>query len=154
MILDADLTMPPEELPKFLEALLRGKGELVNGSRLIYGIEQHAMRPLNFIANHGFALLFTWLLGQRITDTLCGTKVLFKKDYQDIVHNRSYFGDLDPFGDFDLLFWAAKLNRKIIDMPVRYKRRSYGTSQISRFRGGFMLLMMSMVAFKKFKLKK
>lgn len=154
MILDADLTMPPEELPKFLEALLRGKGELINGSRLIYGMEQQAMRPLNFIANHGFSFLFTWLLGQRITDTLCGTKVLFKKDYQDIVRNRSYFGDFDPFGDFDLLFGAAKLNRKIVDMPVHYKSRSYGTSQISRFRGGFMLLMMSMVAFKKFKLRK
>ncbi|MCL4229392.1 glycosyltransferase [Candidatus Dependentiae bacterium] len=154
MILDADLTMPPEELPKFLEALLRGKGELINGSRLIYGMEQQAMRPLNFLVNHGFSLLFTWLLGQRITDTLCGTKVLFKKDYQDIVCNRSYFGEFDPFGDFDLLFGAAKLNRKIVDMPVHYKSRSYGTSQISRFRGGFMLLMMSLVAFKKFKLHK
>lgn len=152
MILDADLTVPPEELPKFLDALLRGKGELINGSRMIYGMEQKAMRFLNLLANHGFSLLFTWLLGQRVKDTLCGTKVLFKKDYQAIVENRSYFGDFDPYGDFDLLFGAAKLNLKIVDMPVHYKSRVYGTSQISRFHGGFLLLMMSLVAFKKFKM--
>jgi glycosyltransferase involved in cell wall biosynthesis len=152
MILDADLTVPPEELPKFLDALLRGKGELINGSRMIYGMEQRAMRFLNLLANHGFSLLFTWLLGQRVKDTLCGTKVLFKKDYQAIVENRAYFGDFDPYGDFDLLFGAAKLNLKIVDMPVHYKSRVYGTSQISRFHGGFLLLMMSLVAFKKFKM--
>lgn len=153
MILDADLTVPPEELPKFLNALIQGKGELINGSRLIYGMEQQAMRFLNLLANYGFSLLFTWLLGQRIKDTLCGTKVLFKKDYQVIEANRLYFGDFDPYGDFDLLFGAAKLNLKIVDMPVHYKNRAYGTSQISRFRGGFLLLMMSLIAFKKCKMR-
>ena len=153
MILDADLTMPPEELPKFFEALVSGKAEFINGSRLVYGMESEAMRFLNLIANYCFGLGFSWLLGQPIKDTLCGTKVLFKYDYEKIVKNRSFFGDFDPFGDFDLLFGAAKLNLKIIDMPVHYKNRSYGTTQISRFRHGFLLLCMSFVALKKFKFR-
>lgn len=153
MILDADLTVPPEELPKFFDALVSGKGEFINGSRLVYGMESEAMRILNLIANYCFGLGFSWLLGQPIKDTLCGTKVLFAKDYEKIVQNRSFFGDFDPFGDFDLLFGAAKLNLKIIDMPIHYKNRSYGTTQISRFRHGFLLLCMSFIALKKFKFK-
>lgn len=153
MILDGDLTTPPEEMPKFFDALMQGKGDFINGSRLIYGMEDQAMRFLNLLANHGFSLIFTWLLSQKIKDTLCGTKVLFKKDYEAIVANRAYFGDFDPYGDFDLLFGAAKLNLKIIDMPVHYKNRLYGTSQISRFQGGFLLLMMSFVGLKKFKMR-
>lgn len=153
MILDADLTVPPEELPKFYDALINGQGEFINGSRLIYGTESEAMRFLNMIANHSFALGFSWLLGQRIKDTLCGTKVLFKKDYKKIAANRSYFGDFDPFGDFDLLFGAAKLNLKIIDLPVHYKARTYGTSQIRRFHSGFILLKMSLFALRKFKFR-
>jgi hypothetical protein len=151
MILDADLTMPPEELPRFFAALAQGKGEFINGSRLIYGMEDQAMRFLNLLANYCFGLGFTWLLGQRIKDTLCGTKVLFKKDYERIVAARSFFGNFDPFGDFDLLFGAAKQNLKIIDMPVHYKNRTYGTTQIHRFQAGFLLLRMSWIAFKKFK---
>ncbi len=151
MILDADLTTPPEELPRFFAALVQGKGEFINGSRLIYGMEDQAMRFLNLLANYCFGLGFTWLLGQRIKDTLCGTKVLFKKDYERIVAARSFFGNFDPFGDFDLLFGAAKQNLKIIDMPVHYKNRTYGTTQIHRFQAGFLLLRMSWIAFKKFK---
>src|SRR5690606_3892726 len=120
MILDADLTVPPEELPKFFYALQKGNGEFVNGSRLVYGMENKAMRFLNLIANYLFGVGFSWLLGQRIKDTLCGTKVLCKTDYERIAQNRSYFGDFDPFGDFDLLFGAAKQNLKIVDMPVHY----------------------------------
>lgn len=153
MILDADLTVAPEELPKFYQALLDGKGEFINGSRLVYGMESEAMRFLNLIANYCFGIGFSWLLGQPIKDTLCGTKVLFKKNYEKIVANRSFFGEFDPFGDFDLLFGAAKLNMKIIDMPIRYKNRNYGTTQISRFRHGFLLLCMSFIALKKFKFK-
>ena len=153
MILDADLTMPPEELPKFYDALVNGQGEFINGSRLIYGTEAEAMRFLNMIANHSFALGFSWLLGQRIKDTLCGTKVLFEKDYEKIATNRSYFGDFDPFGDFDLLFGAAKLNLKIIDLPVHYKARTYGTTQIRRFYHGIILLKMSLFALRKFKFR-
>lgn len=153
MILDADLTVAPEELPKFYNALLAGKGEFINGSRLVYGMESEAMRFLNLIANYCFGLGFSWLLGQPIKDTLCGTKVLFKNTYEKIVANRSFFGDFDPFGDFDLLFGAAKLNLKIVDMPIRYKNRNYGTTQISRFRHGILLLCMSFIALKKFKLK-
>jgi Glycosyl transferase family 2/Methionine biosynthesis protein MetW len=153
MIQDADLTAPPEELSKFFDALLNGHGEFINGSRLIYGMETEAMRFLNIIANHCFALGFSWLLGQRTKDTLCGTKVLFKKDYDLIANNRSYFGDFDPFGDFDLLFGAAKLNLKIIDLPVHYKARIYGSTQIRRFYHGLILLKMSLIACKKFKFR-
>ncbi len=153
MILDADLTVAPEELPKFYDALLNGKGEFINGSRLVYGMESEAMRFLNLIANYCFGIGFSWLLEQPIKDTLCGTKVLFKHSYEKIVANRSFFGEFDPFGDFDLLFGAAKLNLKIVDMPIRYKNRNYGTTQISRFRHGILLLCMSFIALKKFKFK-
>jgi len=151
MILDADLTVPPEDLPKFYNAIATGKAEMLNGCRLIYPLEDEAMRSLNLLANKIFAMIFTWLLGQRIKDTLCGTKVLLKKDYQNIMINRPYFGDFDPFGDFDLLFGASMLNLKIIDMPVRYHRRTYGQTQISRFRHGLLLLRMVIYAIRKIK---
>ncbi len=152
MILDSDLTMPPEELPKYYEAIVSGKGEFINGCRLVYPMEKKAMRFLNMVANHFFARLFTWLLEQRVKDTLCGTKVLWRHDYERIAANRSYFGDFDPFGDFDLLFGASRLNHKIIDMPIRYRERSYGEIKISRFQHGWLLLRMSFVAFRKLKL--
>ncbi len=152
MILDADLTVAPEELPKFYRALVAGKGELINGTRLVYPMEQQAMRFLNFIANKLFGVLFSWLLGQRITDTLCGTKVLFKRDYERIKAGRAYFGDFDPFGDFDLLFGAARLNLKLADLPVRYHDRTYGDTKISRFRHGLLLVRMCGIALKRLKL--
>ena len=151
VILDADLTVPPEDLPKFVEVLSSGQGEYVNGSRLIYGMEDQAMRFLNFLANHVFALAFTFLLNQRITDTLCGTKALRRKDYQRISKNREYFGDFDPFGDFDLVFGASKLNLKITEVPVRYASRRYGSTQISRFKHGLLLFKMVLFAFNKLK---
>lgn len=145
MILDADLTVPPEDLPRFHEALVSGKGEFINGVRLVYPMEKEAMRPLNFLGNKFFSLAFSWLLGQPIKDTLCGTKVLWKTDYEQIAANRSYFGDFDPFGDYDLIFGAAKLNRKIVDLPIRYRERTYGSTNISRWKHGLLLL--RMVAF-------
>jgi len=151
MILDADLTMPPEDLPKFYEALASGKGEFINGSRLVYPMEGQAMKFLNFWANRIFALLFTWLLNQRYTDTLCGTKVLKKSSYQKIEINRAYFGDFDPFGDFDLIFGAAKLHLKTVEIPIRYADREYGETQIARFRHGWLLLKMVIFAFRKLK---
>ena len=151
MILDADLTMPPEDLPKFYNALVDGKGEFINGSRLVYPMQQQAMRFLNLVANHFFAMLFTYLLNQRYTDTLCGTKALSRRDYLEIARNRNYFGDFDPFGDFDLIFGASKLNLKTAEVPIRYAAREYGETQISRFRHGLLLL--RMVAFAFYKLK-
>ncbi|HAV78082.1 MAG TPA: glycosyl transferase [Anaerolineae bacterium] len=145
MILDADLTVPPEDLPRFYEALVSGTGEFINGVRLVYPMEKEAMQTLNFIGNKFFSLAFSWLLGQPIKDTLCGTKVLYKKDYEQIAANRSYFGDFDPFGDFDLIFGAAKLNLKIVDLPIRYRERTYGSTNISRWKHGVLLL--RMVAF-------
>jgi glycosyltransferase involved in cell wall biosynthesis len=145
MILDADLTVPPEDLPRFYEALVSGKGEFINGVRLVYPMEKEAMRMLNFLGNKFFSMAFSWLLGQPIKDTLCGTKVLWKRDYEQIAANRYYFGDFDPFGDYDLIFGAAKLNLKIIDLPIRYRERTYGLTNISRWKHG--LLLMRMVAF-------
>jgi SAM-dependent methyltransferase len=145
MILDADLTVPPEDLPRFYEALVSGKGEFINGVRLVYPMEKEAMRTLNFLGNKFFSMAFSWLLGQPIKDTLCGTKVLWKKDYEQIAANRSYFGDFDPFGDYDLIFGAAKLNLKIVDLPIRYRERTYGSTNISRWKHGLLLL--RMVAF-------
>jgi SAM-dependent methyltransferase len=153
MILDADLTMPPEELGKFYAALQENKGEFINGCRLVYPMEKEAMRLLNYIANKFFGLFFTYLLGQRLKDTLCGTKVLFKRDYNAIVKNRHYFGEFDPFGDFDLLFGAAKLNLKITEIIIRYKDRAYGSTQISRFSHGWLLVKMSMFAMFKIKFR-
>lgn len=151
MILDADLTVPPETMPKFYEAIRLGKGEFVNGTRLVYPMESGAMRFLNFWANRAFARVFSWLLNQRFTDTLCGTKVLRRDHYRRIAADRSYFGDFDPFGDFDLIFGAAKQNLKIIEVPIRYADRSYGETQISRFRHGLMLIRMVVFAFRKLK---
>lgn len=145
MILDADLTVPPEHLPRFYHALISGKGEFVNGVRLVYPMEQQAMRFLNLVGNKLFSLVFSWLLGQPIKDTLCGTKAMWKQDYELIAANRAYFGDFDPFGDFDLLFGAARLNLKIVDLPVRYRERTYGTTSIDRWQHGWLLL--RMVAF-------
>lgn len=151
MILDADLTMPPEQLPKFWEAIKSGKGEFINGSRLVYPLEDDAMRFLNLIANKSFSYLFSWLLNQRYTDTLCGTKVMRRTDYYRLRDGKAYFGDFDPFGDFDLIFGASKLNLKTIDLPIRYAARTYGETQISRFRHGVMLLKMVVFAFFKIK---
>lgn len=151
IILDADLTVPPETMGKFYRAMASGKGEFVNGTRLVYPMAAEAMRFLNFLANRAFARIFSYLLNQRFTDTLCGTKVLWRKDYEEIVANRHYFGDFDPFGDFDLIFGAAKLNLKIVEIPVRYADRSYGETQISRFTHGWLLARMVVFAWKKLK---
>lgn len=149
MILDADLTTPPEDLSKFYQALASNTGELINGCRLVYPLEKQSMRTLNLIANKLFGVFFSFLLGQPLKDTLCGTKVLFKSDYEVIKDNRHYFGDFDPFGDFDLLFGASKANMKIIEIPVRYQERIYGSTQISRFSHGWLLLRMSLYAVRK-----
>jgi len=153
MILDADLTVPPEQLPKFYYALAMNKGDFINGTRLIYPMEKNAMRPLNTLGNKFFSIVFSWLMEQPIKDTLCGTKVLFRNDYYKLAANRSYFGDFDPFGDFDLLFGAFKLNHKIIDMPIRYQERTYGDTNISRFKHGLLLLKMWWFALFKIKFK-
>jgi len=153
MILDADLTTPPEDMPKFYDALRDNKGEFINGCRLVYPMEKEAMRFLNYLGNKFFGWFFSYLLGQRLKDTLCGTKVLFRNDYETIIANRKYFGDFDPFGDFDLLFGAAKLNLKITEVIVRYRDREYGSTQISRFSHGWLLIKMSLFAARKIKFK-
>jgi len=151
MIFDADLTVPPEELPKFYDALRFGKGDFINGCRLVYPMDRNAMRFLNLLGNKFFGLFFSYLLGQRLKDTLCGTKVLYRADYMSIKDNRKYFGDFDPFGDFDLLFGAAKLNLKITEVIIRYRDREYGSTQISRFRHGWLLMRMCLFAARKIK---
>jgi len=153
MILDADMTMPPEDLGKFYIALKENKGEFINGCRLVYPMQKEAMRFLNYLANKIFSVLFSFLLGQRLKDTLCGTKVLYKRDYERIKKSRQFFGDFDPFGDFDLIFGASKLNLKMIEIIVRYRDREFGTTQIKRFKHGWLLTKMSMVAAKKIKFR-
>ncbi len=151
MILDGDLSVRPEDLPKFYTAILEGRGELVNGSRLVYDLEPGAMRFMNVLGNKTFSLLFRAVTGQHVKDTLCGTKVLHRDHYAEIASARSYFGDFDPFGDFDLLFGGTRLNLKIVDMPVRYQSRTYGQTNISRWRHGLLLFRMSLFAFWKFR---
>lgn len=151
MILDADLTVAPEDLPRFYRALRSGRGEFINGVRFVYPMEKQAMRFLNFLGNKFFSLAFSWLLGQNVKDTLCGTKVLSRADYDTIAANRSYFGDFDPFGDFDLIFGAAKLDLKIVDMPVRYHERTYGQTNIQRWSHGWLLLRMFAFALRRLK---
>jgi hypothetical protein len=151
MILDADLTMPPEELPKFYDVIASGRAEFANGVRLVYPMDEKAMQFLNLCANKAFGLIFTWLLGQSVKDTLCGTKVLSRAHYDRIAANRAYFGDFDPFGDFDLLFGASKLNLKIADVPIRYRERTYGSTNIQRWRHGVLLLRMVWFAARKLK---
>lgn len=151
MILDADLTMPPEELPKFYDIIASGRGEFANGVRLVYPMEHHAMQFLNLCANKTFGLLFSWLLGQHVKDTLCGTKVLTRRHYERIVANRAYFGNFDPFGDFDLLFGAGRFALKIADVPIRYRERTYGETNIHRWRHGWLLLRMVLFAARKLK---
>jgi ubiquinone/menaquinone biosynthesis C-methylase UbiE len=151
MILDADLTVPPESMVKFYDLLATGRGEFVNGTRLIYPRQEHAMRGLNYVANRLFANMFSYLLNQRLTDTLCGTKCMWRLDYERLAANRAYFGDFDPFGDFDMILGAAKMNLKIVEVPVRYGAREYGETQISRFRDGWMLIKMWFFAWRKLK---
>jgi SAM-dependent methyltransferase len=151
MILDADLTMPPEELPSFYDVIAGGQADFVQGTRLVYPMEPGAMRFFNKLGNVAFSQLFTYLLQQPIKDTLCGTKVLWRRDYERIAAARSYFGDFDPFGDFDLIFGAARLNLKIVEIPVRYRDRTYGTTNIDRWRHGLLLLRMSAIAARKIK---
>lgn len=151
MILDADITVPPEDLPRFRELLVSGAAEFVNGVRLVYPMEDEAMRFANLIGNKFFSWAFSWLLGQPIRDTLCGTKVLWRRDYDRIARNRPYFGDFDPFGDFDLLFGAARLNLRIMEVPIRYRARRYGETNISRWRHGWLLLKMVVFAARRIK---
>ena len=151
MILDADLTMPPEELPKFYDAIVSGQGDFIIGSRLVYEMESGAMRLLNLLGNKFFSLVFSWMLEQPIKDTLCGTKVIFKSDYEKLVSNRKFFGDFDPFGDFDLIFGAYKLNLHMVEIPIRYKERIYGSTNISRFKNGLVLVKMCFFAARKIK---
>ncbi len=151
MILDADMTMPPEELPKFYKILATNTAEFANGVRLVYPMENEAMRFFNLCANKTFSLLFSWLLGQPIKDTLCGTKVMLRSDYEKLAANRSYFGEFDPFGDFDLIFGANKMNLKFVDVPIRYAARTYGTTNIARWVNGVLLIRMVLFAARKLK---
>lgn len=151
MILDADMTVPPEDLMKFYECVAAGRGEFLNGSRLVYPLEKEAMRTLNILGNKFFSVMFSWILDQSIKDTLCGTKVFTRTDYEKIKHAKSFLGDFDPFGDFDLIFGAAKSNLAFREIPIRYKARVYGETNISRFRHGWMLLKMTLFAMNKFK---
>ncbi|MCW5873757.1 MAG: glycosyltransferase [Anaerolineales bacterium] len=146
MILDSDLSVPPEDLRRFYDAIAANKGEFINGTRLVYPMEQNAMRTANLIGNKAFSMIFSWLLGQTVKDTLCGTKVLYREDFELLKQEYSLFSKVDPFGDFDLLFGATKLNLRIVDLPIRYRERVYGQTNIQRWRHGVMLLRITIAA--------
>ncbi len=150
-IYDADMTVPAADMAKFYRAIVENRGDFINGSRLVYPLEKESMRLLNFFGNKFFSLMFSWILGQPLKDTLCGTKVIWRTDYESVKKGRAFFGDFDPFGDFDLLFGAAKLNLKIIDLPIRYGERVYGQTNISRWSHGWLLLQMTIFAARKIK---
>ena len=152
MILDCDMTVRPEDLSKFWNAISNNNAEFVNGTRLIYPMKKHAMQFLNYIANKTFSHLFSWILGLRFTDTLCGTKVISKSNFERLKLVSGDFYKLDPFGDFYLIFGANKLNLKVQEMPVRYQSRQYGETQISRFKDGYKLLKLVAFGFFKFKI--
>lgn len=144
-ILDADLTMPPEQLPRFLEAYRRGLGDFINGNRLVYPMEGEAMRFLNHLGNLFFAKLLSFVLETPLGDSLCGTKLVHRRDYERFKAWRKDFGDFDPFGDFELIFPACTLGLGVVDLPIRYLARTYGSTNIHRFRHGFILLQMSTI---------
>ena len=151
MIYDADMTVPHADLIKFYDAIKTNKGEFINGSRLVYPMEKQAMRFFNIIGNKFFALCFSFLIGQRFKDTLCGTKVISRANYIKLAANRKYFGDFDPFGDFDLIFGATKLGLRIIEIPISYKERTYGDTNIQRWKHGMILIRMVFFAMRKIK---
>lgn len=151
MILDADMTVAPEDMPKVFDAITSGHADFVNGTRFVYPMADDAMRLLNLIGNRAFSLLFSWLLNRRLTDTLCGTKGLRRTDWQAIDADRGWLRIDDPFGDFDLILGAARRLLKTIEVPLRYAGRSYGETQISRFRHGWYLWRMAFVAYRRFK---
>ena len=152
MILDSDLTVPPEDLPKFYRALVTGKGEFINGVRLVYPMEGEAMRFLNLMGNKFSATALSWLMEKPIKGLALRDKGLYRRDYERIAQHRAFFGDFDPFGDFDLLFGAARLNLRIVDMPIRYRARTYGDTKISRFSHGWLLLKMTAFGFRKMRM--
>jgi len=152
VILDADLTIPPEMLRRFYEAYCQGHGDFINGSRLVYPMEGEAMRFLNRLGNIFFAKMLSAILDVRIGDSLCGTKLVTRSDYQRMLAWRSDFGDFDPFGDFELLFPAAVLGLGIVDIPIRYLARTYGATSIQRFRHGLLLFKMTWIGLMRIKM--
>ncbi len=153
VIQDGDLTAPPEDLPKFFDVLCDGTAEFVNGSRLVYPMENQAMRFLNMLGNHFFAAALSFVLSQPIKDSLCGTKMISRADYERLLKRLPELGDFDPFGDFNLLFGSALLGLRIRDLPVRYKNRTYGETNISRFRHGWILLKMTAFGLRKIRFR-
>jgi SAM-dependent methyltransferase len=153
MILDADLTTIPEELPYFIDVIISGQAEFLNGSRLVYPVPKGAMNTANMLGNKFFSVAFTYLLGQRVKDTLCGTKVLWRSDWERIKPMLGSWGTKDRWGDYELLFGAAKLNLKILDLPVHYQERIYGSTKMTKvFRNGLVMLKMCWHGFLKLKL--
>jgi len=99
-----------------------------------------------------FAKALSVTLGSRLGDSLCGTKLVTRHDYQRMIRWRKDFGDFDPFGDFELLFPAAIMGLGMVDIPVRYLARHYGSTNINRFRHGLELLRMTSIGFFRIKL--
>lgn len=142
MILDADVSTPPEELPRFFEPLNRGVCQFVNGTRMVYPMEEQAMRTVNLFFNKMFGYMMSFITQQTLTDTLCGTKALYRSDYK-----RMQWG-IDRWGDFDLLFGAAKMGSKIMEVPVHYLTRQSGESKMKSLKHGIHLLIACVKGFR------
>ena len=142
------MTVIPEELPRFFKLFEDGLADFVNGTRAIYPMEKRAMPIINYVGNKIFSLILSWIMEQRVSDTLCGTKALFKKDYKKITMEDG------SWGDFDLLFGAAGLNLKIYEMPVHYKERVAGESKMKAFEHGWILLKVCWKGLRELKLSK
>lgn len=142
MILDADLAVQPKELINFYEVLASGEADFANGSRFVYQKEKGAMKYFNHLGNKFFAFVFSLILRQKITDTLCGSKAFFRKNWKNLYKVTKRLRKDDPYGDFTLLLGAAKLGLKVVEVPVNYRARIYGKSKISPFLDGIKLIIL------------
>jgi len=140
IIYDADMTVSSDEIKKIYEAAKTDSDIFINCSRFVYPMEKGAMRGFNYLGNKIFALIIGTLVGQKMTDTLCGTKVIYRNNFDKIKQSGLIEKLGDPFGDFTLILGAKKLGLKIIEIPVTYKKRICGITNISRFKDGWKLL--------------
>jgi len=149
-ILDADISVEPETLADFFQIIEKNSADFVNGTRLVYEMDKKSMRFLNKLGNRFFQFFISKIINEPLTDSLCGTKVFKKSNLDDLYRWQKIFNVKDPFGDFDMIFSAAYSGQKIVELPISYKERRYGTTQISRFKDGYKLLVYLLSSFRIF----
>lgn len=145
VILDGDLTVAAHELTRFYQQM--APGVFLNGSRMVFPMEPGAMRRLNHAGNTFFALVCSIIVRSWLTDSLCGTKMLARRDWLAMAKTFPELLQRDPFGDHALLYGAARLGLSIREVPVSYLARTYGTTNISRFSDGWKLFKLAVWEF-------